>query len=237
MLCKIDLPLSECDLKFAKGDEGVFEGYASVYGNTDSDGDTLVKGAFAEIVESGRIIPIFYGHSWRTGGMPVGKGTTFSEDSHGLLMKGNFTLGSTGGRDVHALVKDGAVSGLSVGMLVKKDGIEMKKGREGRIVQKARLIETSVLPFPSNHEAHIFDVKGMAEEIESLSDCELLLRDAGFSRTAAKHYLSRVKSLCQRDVGALEDEISVLKGRVERLLAQQARAERLGNIQNLTQGI
>lgn len=237
MLCKIDLPLTECDLKFAKGEEGVFEGYASIFGNTDSDGDTIVKGAFSEIVESGRVIPIFYGHSWRTGGMPVGKGTQFAEDSKGLLMKGNFTLGATGGRDAYALAKDGAMSGLSVGMLVPKDGSEPKKGKDGRVITKAKLIETSILPFPSNPDAHVFDVKAMVDEIETISDCEVILRDAGWSRTAAKHYLSRVKGICQRDVGALEDEISVLKGQLERALQTQQRAERLANIKSLVQGI
>ena len=64
--CKT-ISFDECEIKFAKSGTGEFEGYASVYGNVDSDGEIVGKGAFAEIAESQRVVPIFYGHSWRSG--------------------------------------------------------------------------------------------------------------------------------------------------------------------------
>jgi uncharacterized protein len=222
MLCKIALPLDECQLKFEKGDAGIFEGYASVFGNVDTDGDTIVKGTFAE--SAGKVVPIFYGHSWRSflgaPGMPVGKSQQLSEDDHGLHMRANFTLGSVGGRDAYALTKDGAMAGLSVGMVIAKDGAKNKETGEGRVITKARLIEVSVLPFQSNPEALISDVKSAIDEIETVSDVEYVLRDAGLSRVTAKTLLSRFKTVLQRDAGNQGEEIESLKGQLALALRQ-----------------
>lgn len=41
------LSFDETEIKFAgDGKQGIFEGYASVFGNTDSDGDIILPGAY-----------------------------------------------------------------------------------------------------------------------------------------------------------------------------------------------
>jgi uncharacterized protein len=240
MLHRILLPLIDCDLKFEKGDTGVFEGYASVYGNVDSDGDTITKGTFAAAVDAKQTIPIFYGHSWRsfmgTPGMPIGKSQQLAEDDHGLHMRANFTLGSSGGRDAYALTKDGAMSGLSVGMLIPKDGASNKEKGEGRVITKARLLEVSVLPFQSNPDAIVTDVKEAIEAIETLSDCEFVLRDAGLSRASAKTLLARFKSVCLRDAGDTELELKSAKDQLSAALRRIEDADRLARLTQLVRG-
>ena len=63
MLNKIDNPLERCNVKFQGGDSS-FKGYASVFGSVDSYGDTILKGAFRESLETRkRPVKFLFGHN------------------------------------------------------------------------------------------------------------------------------------------------------------------------------
>jgi len=69
------------------------------------------------------------------------------------------------------------------------------------------LKEISVLNFPADDKARISVVKQDIESIESFKDLETLLRDAGFSKSAAKVFMSRAKTLTRRDAEESKGEI------------------------------
>lgn len=217
---KLSLSLDRCDLKFAKDEARTFEGYLSVWGRVDSYGDTVHKGAFEEtLAERKRMPPMFLNHdSW---GLPVGVWKAMDEDDVGLRVVGELTPGSSVANDVYASMKHGAISGLSIGFRT----IESKENDHGgRDLFKVHLVEGSIVTMPAEDAARIDSVKAALAAIESISDCEQILRDAGLSRTEAKTFLARLKDITVRDAPGFEAENAALKARVQWLESRVAGA-------------
>lgn len=199
MLIRKQIKLSDADLK-ADGDTGRFSGYASVFGGTDTYGDTIVRGAFASTLRNNGMPKMFFGHDW--GSLPIGKWTKAKEDDRGLFVEGELTLASSMGADVYAALKHGTLDGLSVGGFIKKGDYDETEG--GRVIRKwSTLAEISPVVFPADGAARIqlASVKGQQladsiQEIESIRDLERFLRDAGgLSKGDATALVSRVKAV------------------------------------------
>lgn len=203
MIHKLDTPLVACHLKFASDDQGEFEGYASVFNGVDSYRDTILPGAFAKTLKE-NTPKMFVNHdSWA---VPVGDWIELKEDDKGLFVKGKIDLIHKDGPTVYSALKRGAMDGLSIGFRIPIGGTE--EGDEGkRIIGEIDLKEISPVNFPADDAARISTVKSDLESIESFKDLEIILRDAGFSKSAAKVVVSRAKYLSQRDAGKNEGEI------------------------------
>jgi len=222
---QIDNPLKRCELKF-QGDglkQGQFAGYASTFGNVDSFGDTILRGAFAATLKD-RVAPVrmFYQHSpFR----PIGIWKSIKEDEVGLAVVGELTPGNSEAQNVYASMKHGAMDGLSIGFNVEAGGAEEKENG-GRLLRELDLIEISPVSLPAEKTAMVLDVK--MQDIASLKrmkDFEACLRDSGmFSRNTATAFVSRLKSACQRESDAeLIEQIDELK----RLLLQYESGDQL----------
>lgn len=181
-------------------DSGWFEGYASVFGELDSYRDVVVAGAFEESLETryrakGRKgVPMLDQHEART---PVGLFPIESvvEDAKGLKVGGQINMEVQRGRENHALAKQGALSGLSIGYTTQID--EWDASGSIRILRQVDLWEISMVTFPAGDTARITSVKSI-EGLDTLSDCETLLRDAGFSKSETAAFVSRIKALTTR---------------------------------------
>jgi len=150
-------------------EQGQFEGYASTFGNEDLGGDVVAQGAFAKTIQENKSVPILWGHSSRE---VIGVNKEFSEDSKGLYVKGQLVLDVQRAREAHALMKEGAVKGLSIGYdPIVVDYSRMEK-ENIRILKEVKLWEYSVTPFPMNPEATVTGVKTI-EDFENLL-CELI---------------------------------------------------------------
>ena len=87
-------------------EQGIFEGYASVFGVLDSDGDIVDRGAFTKTIAEGMAkdgATILALHNDRL--LPVGKTLELREDDIGLYIKGYISPTSMG-KDVRILVRD-----------------------------------------------------------------------------------------------------------------------------------
>lgn len=168
-----------------------FEGYASTFNNADVVGDVFVKGAFEAAEAASTRMLLNHDH-----GMVIGKWLEMSEDDHGLFVKGELTPGHSIAQDVYASLKHGAISAMSVGFRIN-ESVENKSG--GRDISSVDLIETSLVAVPANSLAQITEVRSAIEAIKSLKAAEAVLRDCGFSRSEAKHFVSAVSALTQRD--------------------------------------
>ena len=206
MLNKLNNPLERCNLKFIESGvdqvtNGLFEGYASKFGGIDSMGDTVMKGAFAETINpETREHPILmlYNHSSY---QVIGKWLEMYEDDEGLYVKGEFTPNHSTAADVYASAKHGAITGMSIGFRIPAGGAEEIEGG-GRRIKNVKLEEISIVGFPADDAARIAQVKGMAEEIsaiETIRYSEIFLRDAGFSRSMARSFISQLRPLYQRE--------------------------------------
>jgi HK97 family phage prohead protease len=192
------LAFEQAEIKFASGGkQGVFEGYASVFGVTDSDGDIMLSGAFKKVLEGqSRQVGMFFNH--KTWEIPVGKWQALEEDSKGLLVRGELTPGHSGATDLKAAMEHGTVGGMSVGFSVTKDDFNMiETGRAFKSVTALR--EISICTFPANEQATIESMKSL-ESITTIRDVEHWLRDsAGLSKSQALGFIARFKSAVRSD--------------------------------------
>lgn len=174
---------------------GQFSGYASVFGGVDSYGDTIEKGAYSDTLENrNRPVMMFFNHN---PSQVIGKWVEMREDEKGLLVKGELTNGHSLASDVRASLKHGAITGLSIGFRIPKGGAEYDDETEIRTLKKIDLHEISVVTIPADNDARIdvASVKSALDEVATIRDLELCLRDAGFSKAAAQTFLAKAKGV------------------------------------------
>jgi len=174
----------------ATGDDGSIEGYGSVFGVRDNYDDVIAKGAFADSLKAHKAEGTMPAMLWQhDSGQPIGIWTEMSEDSKGLLIKGKLALDTTKGKEAHALLKMGALNGLSIGFMSKQWAYDRET--EVRTLTEIDLWEVSLVTFPANEKARVTNIKS-ADEISAPKDAEKILRDAGFSKSDATAFVSRV---------------------------------------------
>lgn len=179
----------------ADPDTGIVEGYGSIFGNVDLGGDVVAKGAFAESLRTRSQVPMLWQHDPSD---VRGLWTEMSEDDRGLRMKGQVAVDTTAGRDAVALMRMGAIKGLSIGFMTNDDEYDDKTGV--RTIKSADLWEVSLVTFPMNPEAQVASVKSV-QEIDEMNevDAERWMREAfGASRQEAKALIHRLKALGAR---------------------------------------
>ena len=129
----------------------------------------------------------------------IGKWLSAVEDEKGLYVEGELTPGHSVADDVYALMKHGAVTGLSIGYRIPEGGA-VKSDGGGRLLKSIDLVEISVVESPADSHALINSVKSAIEDSLALKDIEAILRDAGgFSRADACALVARIKSMPQSD--------------------------------------
>lgn len=192
------LALSEAQFKLDSSGS-TFSGYASTFGNVDSYGDTIVKGAYAETLEKNGLPKMFWNHI--SDAVPIGKWVEAKEDDYGLLLTGEFTPGNTLAQEVKAALKHGTVDSMSIGYMLKKGDYETNDA--GRLIKKvSRLAETSIVTFPADSFARVdlasvknLDFEALLPECKTERDIERLLRDAGLGKWEAMAVVSRAKAI------------------------------------------
>ncbi|MDB5685371.1 MAG: putative prohead protease [Sphingomonas bacterium] len=125
-----------------------FAGYAAVFDRTDRGGDVVRRGAFARAVADGAgRVPLLWQHR---AGEPIGRIETIAEDERGLRVIARLSPQSAAGREAAALLKDGAVGGLSFGYRVRA-------ARPGAVreLTDLDLIEISLVTFPMQPLARV----------------------------------------------------------------------------------
>lgn len=162
---------------------GVFEGYGSMFGNTDLGNDVIEKGAFRESLMNRppEKVKLLYQHK---SDMPIGVFDEIREDENGLYVKGRLALKTKAGAEAYELLKMGALDGLSIGFKTDPKNVSYEERGKVRRIKKVDLMEVSLVTFPMNPKATVRLVKG--EDI-SIREWEKGLRDAfQLSRSEAK---------------------------------------------------
>lgn len=165
--------------KFA-ATEGKIEGYASIFGNVDSYGDRVVRGAFTSSIKrysaESRMPAMLWQHKIDE---PIGRWTEMHEDDVGLWMAGEFNLKTSRGKDAYQHTAAGDVNGLSIGY----ETVRSIPNGAVRDLLELRLMETSIVTFPANPKTRITGVKA-----ESPTDIERILREGGLPRVFAAQF-------------------------------------------------
>lgn len=157
--------------------DGTFTGYGSVFGNVDSGGDMIVKGAFAASLAAhkaaGTRPKLLWQHDTCA---PVGTWLELAEDDTGLVCRGRLLIDDVEkAREAYALMKAGELDGLSIGYDCTEwehcAGDDMKyreayptmggmpMAGQVRILKTINLWEISLVTFPMNEAARVETVK------------------------------------------------------------------------------
>lgn len=128
------------------------KGYASIFSVVDSHNDDINKGSFQESIARHKAegkVKFLWQHNHEE---PIGVIEELYEDDIGLAIVGSINKNTQRGREVIALINQGAVSGLSIGFKVedffyKENGV--------RNIKKVNLWEISIVTFPANKQAQI----------------------------------------------------------------------------------
>jgi HK97 family phage prohead protease len=141
-------------------DEGVIEGYASVFGGApDSYGDIIAPGAFANTLgehkRAGTMPLMLWGHD--ASQPPIGNWTDMAEDGKGLWVQGSVDLEDPMGQRVYRGLKNKRMKGLSIGYEARDSEQDNKRGV--RILKDVKLWEVSPVNFPAHPRAAVDTVK------------------------------------------------------------------------------
>jgi len=197
---------------------GLFEGYASTFGERDLGGDIVVAGAFAKSIKArgAKGIRMLADHDSRK---RIGVWTDLAEDEKGLHVKGRLLLEKQDGRDAYIDLKEGALDAMSIGFVTKIDSYDGR--RKARMLKEVDLREISLVPFPMNEGATVDSVKALAR-LKTIRDFEEALRNGtlpALSASEAKAFLAGgFKAIrTERDAGTMDDLAEQLRRNIETL--------------------
>lgn len=197
---------------------GVFSGYGSVFDVIDSYREVVAPGAFAKSLEKwkekDRLPPMLYQHR---AGEPIGAYTLMREDTKGLYVEGQLLVDDIQrAREVYALMKAKALSGMSIGFNVVEDAYDSRAGIY--TLNQVDLWEVSIVTFPANEAAGVESVKDQRtyaafERLRadnargvfpSIRDFEEAMREAGYSKQDATAIASLSIGKLRRDAASNE---------------------------------
>lgn len=138
--------------------DGAFEGYASLFRIADLGKDVVEPGAFRDSLarRGAGGIRMLWQHDPT---QPIGRWLDLREDSRGLYVRGRLSLAVARARELHALMRDGAVDGLSIGFRSQLARTEPRSGL--RRLEKVDLWEISLVTFPMLPQARVSAVKAL----------------------------------------------------------------------------
>jgi hypothetical protein len=129
-----------------------FAGYAAVFDRPDRGGDVVRAGAFARSLKRGAAaVPLLWQHE---PSRPIGRVEYLKEDRRGLRVIARLSDGAAG-REAAALLKEGAVRGLSFGYRVRA-----ANGDAPRELTELDLVEVSLVTLPMQPKARVHAVEG-----------------------------------------------------------------------------
>lgn len=193
-------------------DSGSIEGLLAGFGNIDSHGDVIDAKAFSRTLteRAGRPLPMLLHHDLKR---PIGAWREWQERPEGLYVKGSLTLSTRDAQEAHALAKEGALTGLSIGFRARVERRDQRTGDNHLL--DLDLHEGSLVAIPSNPKTHVATVKAIA----SASDIVDLLRSAGVSGRKAKAAAGFAWKAIN-DTGADDDEVrAILNASAARIAA------------------
>ena len=144
-------------------DNGTFAGYGSVFGNKDLWGDIVMPGAFEKSIAKKTPVMLWQHNTDE----PIGVYTKVEERPKGLYVEGKLLIEDVvRSKEAHALLKNGAIRGLSIGFNAISWENKGEDGKRFRVLNEIDLWEISLVTFPANEKALVQNVKNAIDEID-----------------------------------------------------------------------
>ena len=142
------------ETKVLADESGAISGLAWKFGTPDRVGDWIEPGAFKGLKLP---LPMLFGHDLND---PVGAWDRVEEKADGLHVSGRLLVDAVArSREVHALVKAGAVRGLSIGFVSRSASA---RAGGGRTIKSLELFEVSLVSAPMHPGAKVTSAKSAA---------------------------------------------------------------------------
>lgn len=159
------------ETKVLADESGAITGLAWKFGTPDRIGDWIEPGAFKGLKLP---LPMLFGHDLND---PVGAWDRVEEKADGLHVAGRLLVDEVArAREVRALVKAGAVRGLSIGFVTRKAAA---RSGGGRTIKALELFEVSLVSAPMHPGAKVTSAKSAAGAFalaESIRRAEAAIR-------------------------------------------------------------
>lgn len=147
--------------------EGTFEAIVSAFGNVDSYGDVVVKGAFADTLtewdERGDPIPVIWSHMSTDPDFHIGWVEKAEEREQGLWVRGRLDLDSPKAAQVFRLLKGRRVTQFSFAFDVLDAAEVVVDGKTVFELRKLKLYEVGPCLIGVNQETELLTVKAAIE--------------------------------------------------------------------------
>ena len=209
----------------AEGEGGILHirAYALAYGNVDSWGDVILKGAADDYLagpEADRTA-LCWQHNRAT---VIGKITAKGTDDYGMWIEADI-LPTTAGKDAAILLKAGAVKEVSIGYRVDKCHFEKRTGEDGyqedvRIIEALTVYEVSPVTVAANPKAVIVSAKNQGTQAPAQAQEE---PDKSNSHTMTPDEIKAMRESIEKAAG--ERAAAEVKAAQEKLQAAQERIE------------
>lgn len=156
-------------------DEGQFEALVAVFGNVDSYGDRINKGAFEQTLKdweaSDLVIPVYYSHRMDDPEYNLGHVLEAKETDKGLWVKAQLDLSNPKAAQVFKLLKGGRLGQFSFAYDVEEYQIVKSKDDAESVweLNKLKLYEVGPTPIGANQETELLGVKHAAHVADRLA--------------------------------------------------------------------
>lgn len=170
MKAKFQYATCGIELKSLDPKNGIVTGYASAFGNIDSDEDMITYGAYSKTISEwgpkgkNRIVHL---RDHKTS-LPLAKPTLLKEDSTGLYFESKISL-TTYGMDTLKLYEDGVINEHSVGFIPIKSEFINDPVRPYNKITEVKLFEFSSVLWGANEDTPFTGFKSELE-IENVFD-------------------------------------------------------------------
>lgn len=181
----------------ALSDEGSFEAYVAAYNNVDFGDDIIDPQAFND-EPAGKTYPLLSDHETKTvignfKGISDGYGFKMTDAKFNLMRDektGHFMVPKAA--EKYANLKNGDISGFSVGYVPTEVDWKDKDGKRIRVIKKAKMMEGSVVTFPMNDKARLLAIKSVSPS----TSLPLAERDHAWDSSAAE---KRIRSFTKSE--------------------------------------
>jgi|DEB0MinimDraft_10_1074344.scaffolds.fasta_scaffold13959_4 HK97 family phage prohead protease len=196
------LPVADVDES-----KGIVTLYASAFGNVDSDGDIIEKGAFSKTIQERgpqsprpRIKHLFQHDRYN----PIGTPLTMVQDENGLLIDSKVSDIRDG--DYIKLYRDGVITEHSIGFEIIKS--DMAESKEYQLIKEVKLWEYSSVTWGANENT---PVVGMKSEMKAEFASELLGRLSKLNNVLRNgDYTDETFKLIEHEVSDIEKALKSL---------------------------
>lgn len=198
----------ETKAAFTVSEIGEIEGLAWLFNSPDSYGDEITKQAFSE---TSCPLPMLDTHNQ---GEAIGVWDTVEATDNGLKVKGRLLVNEIQrAREVRALIREKAVTGLSIGFIIKH--ADPRKGG-GRIISDLSLKEISIVAVPAHPGARITSAKALDARKENILDTKATETETKIDAGLEKKINELAGIIKQIDMSKISKRVDELEAKMQR---------------------